>query len=239
MDKGFSLQGRHLMLAIPSYDGKIGIEAAYELPRLAAKAGECGFQLSLAHVSGCSIITKARNQLVKQFLESPCTDLLFVDADMAYNTDNIMRLMALATDMDVVAGACPNRTGENKFYLDFDRANGEIIINEIGLVKVTRVGTGFMLIRRHVLEKMIEQMPELTYFSKNDGVEMHAVFDFQQTADGYFGEDFVFCDRVRQCNMDIWLDPENDIGHFGSVKHEANFVQTGLLPALALQRKAA
>lgn len=238
MDKGFSLEGRHLMLAIPTYDGKIGVEAAFELPRLAASAGQHGFQISLVHVSGCSIITRARNQLVKEFLDSPCTDLLFVDSDMSYKTDNITRLMALATDMDVVAGACPNRTGENKFYLDFDRVNGDIYINEIGLVKVSRVGTGFMLIRRHVIENMLEHMPELKYTSKTDG-EMYAVFDFQQTADGYFGEDFVFCDRVRQCNMAVWLDPENDIGHYGVVKHEANFVQTGLLPVLALQKKVA
>lgn len=226
------------MLAVPTYNGQVGIEVAFELPRLAANAGQLGFQLDLAHVSGCSIITKARNQLVKQFLDSPCTDLLFVDSDMTFTTSDVVRMMALATDMDVVAGAYPNRNGENKFYMDFDREGGEIIINELGLVKVSRVGTGFMLIRRHTLETMIQAMPELTYNSKQDG-EMYAVFDFERTENGYLGEDFVFCDRVRKCGMSVWLDPETNLGHYGTVKHEANFVNTGLLPALALEKRAA
>lgn len=238
MELGVSLKDRRLMLAIPAYDGKLSIEAAYELPRLAAAAGTYGFQLDLAQVSGCSIITKARNQLVKEFLQSPCTDLLFLDADMTFKTADVLRLLALSADVDVVAGAYTNRNGEYKFYMDFDREDGRIQINDLGLVKVSRVGTGFMMIRRHVIETIISDMPELKYHSKTDG-DMYAVFDFERTPEGYFGEDFVFCDRVRKCGMSIWLDPETNLGHYGSVKHEANFVQTGLIPALALEKKAA
>jgi len=103
-DKSFNLIGRNLMIAIPCYDGKVNIRTAFAIAELVPKLDKMGVRLNLVHVSGCSIITKARNKLVRKFMESDCTDFLFVDADVVINTDAVTRLLALSSDKDVVAG---------------------------------------------------------------------------------------------------------------------------------------
>ncbi len=62
--------GRKLMIAIPAYDGKLNIKTSFALADLVVKASQFGVRVQLSHLSGCSLITKARNILVANFLES-------------------------------------------------------------------------------------------------------------------------------------------------------------------------
>ena len=68
------LAGRKLFIAIPAYDGKINIKTAYNIAALMPKAVQHGVAINMGDVSGCSIITMARNQLVHEFLKSDCTE---------------------------------------------------------------------------------------------------------------------------------------------------------------------
>ena len=155
-DKSFNLVGRKLMIAIPCYDGKVNIKTCFAIAQLVPKLDKMGVQIHLVHLSGCSIITKARNKLVANFMESDCTDMLFVDADVVINVEAVTRLLALSTDRDIVAGTYPRRAADAKFFLDFylDEDN-QLEFDENGLMRVESVATGFMLIRRHVMESMI------------------------------------------------------------------------------------
>ena len=81
------LSGRKLFIAIPAYDGKINIKLAYNVAALMPKAMQHGIAVSMGDVSGCSIITMARNQLVHEFLKSDCTELLFIDSDVIATPD--------------------------------------------------------------------------------------------------------------------------------------------------------
>jgi len=207
-DKSFNLIGRKLMIAIPCYDGKVNIRTAFAIAELVPKLDKMGVRLNLVHMSGCSIITKARNKLVRNFMESDCTDFLFVDADVVINTDAVTRLLALSSDKDVVAGSYPRRSKDAKFFLDFylDK-DGQLEFDDHGLMRVESVSTGFMLIRRHVIEHMIEKHPEWKYQGDGDGETEHALFDFMILDGQYIGEDYAFCLRARQDGFKIYLDP--------------------------------
>ena len=232
-DKSFNLIGRKLMIAIPCYDGKVNIRTAFAIAELVPKLDKMGVRLSLVQVSGCSIITKARNKLVRYFMESDCTDFLFVDADVVINTDAVTRLLALSSDKDVVAGSYPRRAKDAKFFLDFYLdEDGQLEFDDHGLMRVESVSTGFMLIRRHVIEHMIEKHPEWQYAGDGDGETEHALFDFMILDGQYIGEDYAFCLRARTDGFKIYLDPMISLPHIGSEEFTRDFEKDVLRPLL-------
>ena len=155
-------------------------------------------QVQLSHLSGCSLITKARNVLVENFLESECTDLLFVDADLAINAEAVLRLLALSTNKDITAGMYTRRAEDRKFFLDiYTNKDNELELDENGMLRVNNVATGFMMIGRHVLEGMKERHPEWTYFNDFYNRKESALFDFSLVNGEYIGEDYTFCARAR------------------------------------------
>ena len=112
------LAGRKLFIGIPAYDGKINIKLAYNLAALMPKALQYGVSVKLGDVSGCSIITMARNQLVHEFLKTDATELLFIDSDVIATADDVLRLMAQSGDKDITAGAYPRRSKDKNFFAD-------------------------------------------------------------------------------------------------------------------------
>jgi hypothetical protein len=233
--KEVSLKGRNLMVAIPAYDGKLAITAAFSLPVLALDSVKYGFEIHLAHISGSSIITRARNILVKQFMESDCTDLLFIDADIHFKAGDVLRILAMSDDKDVVAGAYPRRGGSTAFFTDIDYGPNDEVYMDDGLLRVKRIGTGFMLIRRHVLETLHNKHPEWAYFVDSENCYHYSIFDFKSTKHGYVGEDYLFCDRVREAGFKVHLDPEINLGHYGSTEYTGNFKEQ-VLDVLAGKR---
>lgn len=232
-EKRVSLAGRKLMIAIPAYDGKLNVYGAFQLPQLALAAQKHGFQIHLSHLSGCSIITRARNSLVNQFMESDCTDLLFIDADINFTAQDILRIMAVATDKDIVAGPYPRRAKDQMFFADiYYNEHGGIELTEEGLMRVNRIGTGFMFIRRHVLETLKEKHPEWKYWVDVEKKHHYAFFDFSLTPEGYMGEDYLFCDRARDAGFAIYVDTDINLGHFGSTEYVGNFAEQVLKPMI-------
>lgn len=229
--KPINIAGRKLMIAIPAYDGKLNIKTSFALATLAVKAAEHGVRLSLTQVSGCSIITKARNALVGDFLKSDCTDLLFVDADVVINADDVLRLLALSTDKDVTAGIYTRRASDRKFFLDFYvDENNELVFDKNGMVQVLHIGTGFMMIRRHVLEHMVKAHPEWAYVA-NDGVSKdYDIFAFAVQNGEYVGEDYLFCRRAYEHGFTVFLDPSISLPHVGTEEFSRNFIEDVLKP---------
>jgi len=238
-EKSFSLAGRKLMIAIPCYDGKVNIGTAFALASIGRHLEHYGARLSFAEVTGCSIVSRARNILVKQFLDSDCTDLLFVDSDVVINTDAVLRLMAVSSGRDVVAGTYPSRTTSGKIfsglYLDDDKMP---IADENGLLKAKMAATGFMLIRRHVVTELVGRHPEWTYRADamNPGRVEHALFDVGVIDGAYIGEDIMFCQRAIAEGFTVYIDPEISLPHVGSHAFVKDFNKELLQPLLAAQK---
>lgn len=226
-----SVAGRKLMIAIPAYDGKLNIKSAFALANLAPTAAKYGVEIHLTQVSGCSIITKARNALVGNFMRSDCTDLLFIDADVVVKADDILRLLALSTNKDVTAGIYTRRASDRKFFLDFflDEDN-QLIFDENGMVQVLHIGTGFMMIRRHVLEKMIAAHPEWAYTGNDGVIKDYEVFAFAVQDGEYVGEDYLFCRRAYEHGFDVFLDPSICLPHIGTEEFSRDFIEDVLKP---------
>ena len=226
-----SLAKRTLFIGVPTYDGKLNIKTAFALAQLMPKAMQLGVSVILSDISGCSIITMARNSLVHEFLKTDATELLFIDADVIATADDILRLMAQSGDKDITAGAYPRRAKDQNFFADlyFDK-NGDLEFDG-SLMRVERAPTGFMLIQRHVIEQMVFAHPEWMY-EKSPTEKMSAVFDFDIVNGKYVGEDYLFCDRATSMGFTVHIDVDISLPHVGSNEFTRNFREEVVMPLL-------
>jgi hypothetical protein len=202
-----------------------------------ARKERVGINVNL--VGGDALITRARNGVVAEFLHQPdTTHLLFVDADISFEPEQIMKLLAF--DKDVVAAMYP---AKNFDWANVSRRvqNGEPI-DKAGMVYVAEhcvgdqlksqgdfvtaeyAGTGCLLIKRHVFERMIAAYPETKYTTvhgfptdQNTNDKYYALFDciIDPQTGHYLSEDYAFCKRWRKLGGEIWIDVKSKLTHTG------------------------
>jgi hypothetical protein len=177
----------------------------------------------------------ARNQLVHEFLKSDATELLFIDSDVIATADDILRLMAQSGGKDITAGMYPRRSKDRNFFADLYFDENEDLEFDGSLMRLKRVGTGFMLIQRHVLETMVTSHPEWFYDFK--GEQICSVFDFEIKDGHYLGEDYLFCDRAAEHGFKIYADVDISLPHVGTDTFENNFREEVVVPLLEAIRK--
>jgi len=236
--QGFDLAGKSVFIALPAYDFKVSLRLAVSLTRFASQAGAHGVDIQIGSICGCSVVSRARNLLAKDFLESSCDYLLFIDSDINFEPEDIFRLMAWGLDPKKgIVAAVPRTRSTDKVYiatLDHDEDNS-LSMNAMGLVRAKRVATAFMLVRREVFTDMVDAHPEWKYKDPRvDGI-VPCLFDFQLTEEGYVGEDFLFCDRARELGYEVWIDPTISLGHMGVQEYVGNFGEDVLYPMFAPQ----
>jgi len=236
----FNLTGRRIMLGLPAYDFKVSVKLAISLAQFCVEAPKHGVEIQICNISGCSVVSRVRNLIVKDFMASECTDLMFIDSDITFDPQDIFRLMAWNTDPKKgIVGGIPVARKKGQIYistLDQDEEGG-IYMNAYGLVKAKRIATAFMLIRRDVIQTLIDNHPEWRYH--DDRVEnghpdkfCYSVFDFQSKPDGYVGEDYTFCDRAREHGYEVWIDPTIKLGHLGMTEFTGSFGEEFLYPLI-------
>ena len=233
-EKAYDLVGKKLFIGLPAYDFKISVKLAISLAEFCVKAQSHGVNLQMANVSGCSVVSRARNLVVQHFLDSDCDHLLMIDADMTINADDIFRLLAFNQTRAIVAGVGVARKKEKVWFSALDKdEDGNVLMDSMGLVKATRVGTGFIMIHRKVFETLKEQNPDWTYFDASHDSNLTTFFDFKMDPkEGYMGEDFVFCERAIQAGFDVWIDPTIRLGHMGLHEFTGCFGEDFLYPRL-------
>ena len=192
-------------LATPAYSD-VGAGFAFALFESAKALERAGWSTECAILSGDCHVDDSRNRLVAQFLESKCTDLVFLDADVRWNADSLVNL--LAYDRDVVSATYPYREGDRGFPGQF--LPGAQHADDAGLLEVEAVPTGFLRIRRHVLEALAEKAPK---FMSKSGTVMPLIFERTLEGQTRYGGDITFCRKWRAMGGKIWLDPEIEMEH--------------------------
>lgn len=233
-EQSFNLAGRKLFVALPAYDFKVSLKLAVSLARLAQQLPQHGVDMNIGSICGCSVVSRARNLLVKDFLESNCTDLMFIDADINFEPEDVLRLMAWASDPKMgIVGGVPRTRKTNKVYIaQLDQDEEGLTMNRMGLVRAKRIATAFMLVRRDVFERLVNENPQWNYYDHSSDRNLNAVFDFLVTEEGYMGEDYLFCDRARAIGYEVWIDPTIKLGHMGVQEYEGDFGRDVLYPMI-------
>ncbi|WP_395698220.1 hypothetical protein [Methylocella sp.] len=228
----------NVFIATPCFGGLVSQHYMQSVLGLVQFAGQAGFDVMLAMLGHDSLITRSRNTLVAQFLAaSEATHLLFIDADIAFDARQVADMLAF--DEDFVAGVYPLKvvdwsdaairraaTLQEGFeaapllYVGSPCAGAE---RRGRFVSAVYCGGGFMLLRRRVVERMIEAYPHLRYegahaYSNVRPGPSYALFDclIDPQTGAYVSEDFAFCQRWRDIGGEIWLDAEGRLTHVGA-----------------------
>jgi hypothetical protein len=232
-EASYNLSGKKLFIGLPAYDFKISVKMAIALAEFCVKAQQHGVVIQISNVSGCSVVSRVRNIIANEFLESQAEHLLMIDSDMTFKADDIFRMLAWNQTKPIVAAVGVARKKEKVYFSSLDQdEDNNIIMDRMGLVKVKRVGTGFIMIQRSVFEVMRDAHPEWKYMDQNTGKMLQSFFDFKSTPDGYVGEDYVFCDRAHEHGFTAWVDPTIKLGHMGVMEYEGSFGEDFLYPLL-------
>lgn len=202
------LQKKKLFVATPMYGGACAGMYARSIADLAAICAKYEIPLQLYYLFNESLITRARNYCVDEFLRSDATHLMFIDSDIGFNPQDVIALLALQTDeseYDIIGGPYPKKCiswekikiAVDKGFADEDPNNlekfvGDYVFNPKGgakeipinqPVEVMEMGTGFMMIRRKTFDVYKEAFPHLSY--KPDHVRT-AAFDGSREIHAYF-----------------------------------------------------
>lgn len=197
------------MLATTSYDAP-SPSYVFSIARSREALTEAGIQSAYLLLQGNCHVDDARNAVVREFLASDCTELLFLDADVNWEPPTLVKLCQ--RDIDIVGGVYPyRRDGSDQMPVRLIR---EAPIVD-GLMEVEGLPTGFMKIKRRVLEKMAAAAPK--YFEKVE--ETALVFDRPTPgADKTrWGGDIDFCNRWKAMGGKIFADVELRLGHTAQI----------------------
>ena len=206
------LQKQKLFVATPMYGGACNGMYARSMCDLTALCLKYGIEMRSYFLFNESLITRARNYCVDEFMRSGFTHMLFIDSDIGFNPQDILALLALQTEespYDIIGGAYPKKcitwekivqavnagVGEDNPNILEDFV-GDFVFNpvmdpgetskQIKLdepAEVLEIGTGFMMIRRNTFEEYLKHYPEIMY--RPDHVRTEA-FDGSRKIGQYF-----------------------------------------------------
>lgn len=224
----------HLFVATPAYGCYVTKEYLSSMIMLRAACAKAGHQTSIKLIGNESLITRGRNLLVADFMKSKCTHMMFVDADIKFDAEDVISMLE-QSELPVLCGVYakksfnwnrrrshptePLQQAHLEFNLNLIRSNAEVLNNRY--VEVLDAATGFMLIQRHVIERMYKAYED-ELGCKNDvnGDDSSYVALFDCMIDSgtrrYLSEDYAFCRRWQRIGGKVHVDIGSELGHMGA-----------------------
>jgi hypothetical protein len=174
---------------------------------------------------GLCYLDQARDLVAQKFLESDSTDLLFIDSDMGWDPKAVTRI--LEAEGDVVAGLYPFKMDEESYPVRVPVDANGMATRRGDLVVLDGAPTGFLRIRREVLERMIALRPEWkveSYNPKTDKTQTYYhLFRCEQEGTKWWGEDYNFCRKWIEMGGEVLGLPDIQFTHVGKKAWTGNF----------------
>jgi len=256
------LKKAKLFIATPMYGGMshgLYVKSCLDLQTTMAKYG---VETKFSFLFNESLITRARNYLVDEFLRSGFTHLLFIDSDIHYSPQDVLALLAL--DKDVIGGPYPKksinwgniasaaRTHPGLEPRELENLVGEYVFNVVKgtsqftvtePLEVMEIGTGFMLVKSEVFKKMEKEYPTIKYKPDHVGQAnfdgsryIHAFFDTViDTKDSITGggSERYLSEDYMFCQMWRKMGGKIFLCPWMRTQHIGTYAFTGNMPAVA------
>lgn len=242
----------NILIATPCYGGMIHTQCAQSIMELRILFSSKNIRHEWLPIMGESLIPRARNASIAYFLCKDFTHILFVDSDIVFDPVSVLRLV----DKDVPISACVYPYKDINIDNIVNKARSTSIdttaillssmsyvmntndsVLDDGWLKVSEVGTGFLLIRKDLISKLVDLHPSLKY--KNDcpyydrlhqsmNDNFYLFFDTRVVDDRYLSEDYSFCHYVTDAGYDIYVDTTSGINHIGTYTYRGNLYMSML-----------
>lgn len=185
------LSQRKLFIGMPCYGGQMMGMCAKSCLDLQGMLQQFGIESRFSFIFNESLITRARNYLVDEFLrsksgppgqETPYTHMLFIDSDIHFDPKDVIALLAM--DRDIIGAPYPKKSikwwaikeailkNPNIDPKELEKLVGDYVFNavqgtgqfQVGEpIEVLEIGTGYMMIKRRVFELFKDKYPEKSY----------------------------------------------------------------------------
>ena len=242
----------HLYIATPMYGGQCSGYFAHSLLALVQLLGTRGVRSSYRFLFNESLIPRGRNALVHGFLATDATHLLFIDSDIRFRAEDAVAM--LAADVDILCGLYPKKevnwlavsqaAARGVPAQELSRHSGSFVVNlaskaasqsvpENLPVEIANGGTGFMLIKRAVFEKLAPFVPEYA----NDLNDLSGALAAGASVKEFFAtsiepetrrllsEDYHFCKLWRQHGGKVHAAPWAKLSHVGNYVFEGELTR--------------
>lgn len=236
------------MVGTPCYGRQVTDAYTGSLLKLLLACQRRGVRLAVNMAGSDALITRARQNIAANFLANEgATHLLFVDADIGFEPDQVFRLLEF--DAPVTGGIYPlkrldwRRIAEaagaareplESVSLEYTLTAATARQSETrnGFARVSYAATGFLMIRRDALEAMVAHYPELRYTQDHRPEDplsgspwRCALFNcmIDEQTGVYLSEDFSFCKRWTDMDGEIWVDLQSRLSHIGTMELPGDF----------------
>ena len=213
------LKTTRVHICMPCYGGQLTESTFMSYIKWSNTARQLGLDWTVETMTNESLISRARNTLVSKFLfTKESTHLMFVDADIGWEPWHL--LVMLDAQKDVIGGLYPMKSLPIKWCVNGIPGHPEPA-PEDSLIEVSKTGTGFMLIKRDVFEKL-DAHPATKPFKNDIGLDpaldpyMKTYFDTAVREGRYYSEDWTFCENWRDIGGQVWVDKRVLLRHTGT-----------------------
>ena len=233
-----------LFVATPMYGGLCNGQYAMGMIQMVQVCAQNNILMYYSFMQNESLITRGRNSLAHDFLDTDSTHLMFIDADIGFNPQDIVSM--IDTDKDIICGVYPKKeinwmhvTEAVKAGVpphDLHNFTGAFVVNLVGdapvaegkvnePLEISNGGTGFMLIKREVFEKLAETVPEYNndmFIAVDTERKPKIIKEFFATSidkssgNRLLSEDYHFCKIAREAGFKVWAAPWVNLVHCGT-----------------------
>jgi hypothetical protein len=187
-----------------------------------------GHVVGAVTVAGSAYISWAAALMVAKGLLWGADAAILIEDDMSFGPDALLKL--IETPGDVVAGNYRYKT-ELEEYMGFPLLTGDpggafdkpelpegvqstMLIRKDGCIVGKSAPAGFLKITRECVERFRKAYPETICDDTRQGTEFTDLFQHGGHKGVWYGQDFAFCRRWRDCGETVWIQPDLDISHW-------------------------
>lgn len=229
---------KKLYISTPCYDAMLTMQYTMSLLRLVQFCNQHNIDYMIDFLGNESLITRARNKSLNKFMNTDCSHLLFIDSDIEFQPEAVMDLLLF--DKDVSCCVYPKKGFNwNKFMYSIQNEQNSkehpssrgldyaynIMYNDKNelikngdFIRVNQSSTGFMMIKREIVEKLNKKHTELEIISdelSNNDTKMYGLFCCMIKDKQYLSEDYSFCQRVNDIGGQVWINIKHNLNHIG------------------------
>jgi hypothetical protein len=218
------LKTTRVHICMPCYGGQLTESTFMSFIKWANTCRQLGIDWTVETMTNESLISRARNTLTAKFLNTEgSTHLMFIDADLGWEPWHL--LVLLDAQKDVIGGLYPMKSLPVKWCVN--GIPGKEEESDGKLIEVTKTGTGFLLMKRDVFEKL-NAHPAVRHFNNDIGLPkeldpfMKTYFDTAVREGRYYSEDWTFCENWRDIGGQVFVDKRVLLRHTGTYVFDYN-----------------
>lgn len=242
-----------LFIATPMYGGVCNGAYTVGMVQMAGTLGKENIAFRYGYMTNESLITRGRNSLTHDFLQTDCTHLMFIDADIGFHPSHIVPM--IDADKDIICGIYPKKeinwpkveqaVKDGVPMQELHLHTGGFVVNLVGgalhqegalyePMQIENGGTGFMLIKRNVFETLAPLVPEYAndMWRATDTQDTKVIKEFfatsidEESGNRLLSEDYHFCKIARKAGLTIWAAPWVQLEHHGAYNFSGQLTRT-------------